>query len=129
MTRKHLVIDLCWSIGLALWCFFFLIGVGFLGIATSLGCQVECRRGEDWAWLGLALSWAVGTLITALLIVLGWCLRRWRRHFLIAATVVVAAACLIGVGAYVFLDDGRGNEQARRATILRVSVGESTSRV
>jgi hypothetical protein len=69
MRDRRLIVDVGWSLALILGTGGYFVGVGVLGAARSLGCTEECQYGQDWAWIGLAVSWAVGALFVSCL---GW---------------------------------------------------------
>ncbi|MEU5722830.1 hypothetical protein ABZ783_13515 [Micromonospora sp. NPDC047738] len=112
MRNQRLVGELLWTALLFFWGMAMFFGVGLIGAANSLGCEGACARSADWAWLGLAISCGAGLLSILLLVLLGWVLKDQRRRFLTFASVAMLVAGVVGVVAFVSLDDGRGASRA-----------------
>ncbi|MFR9777252.1 hypothetical protein ACL02O_14495 [Micromonospora sp. MS34] len=117
MRNQRLHGELLWTALLFFWGMAMFFGVGLIGAASSLGCEDECVRGEDWAWLGLATSCGAGLLSMLLFVLLGWVLKGRRRRLLTFASATMLVASVVGVVAFVSLDDGRGTSRASAATI------------
>ncbi|RZU74447.1 hypothetical protein EV384_2913 [Micromonospora kangleipakensis] len=108
MRNQRQVGEGLWTVLLLFWGMAMFFGVGLISAASSLGCDDECARGEDWAWLGLAISCVAGLLLMMLFVLLGWVLKRLRRRFLTFASAAMLVATVVGVVAFLSLDDGRG---------------------